>query len=289
MRIFLQVPDGLKTKVTEIADKIDGEVFISGESCYGACDLRVDDAKKLNCDKIVHYGHTKFLDANVPVEYVEIKEKIDPTKLLDENIGVLKDFKKIGLVSSLQFIDTIETARSFLEKNGKKIMVGKGKGIKYPGQILGCNISSPMEIEKDVDCFISIGSGRFHPLGLVLETEKPVFLLNLEQGKMENISDFRDKFLKQRYVAQSLFKDAKRVGILVSTKPGQFNIKLAEKLKKKLDKKCWVFVFDEIVPQKLEGMELDAYVNTACPRIVIENRVQFKNPILNAGELESFK
>lgn len=286
-RILLQVPEGLKTKITEIADKIEGDVFISGEPCYGACDLRLDEAKKLKCDKIIHYGHTKFLESEIPVEYVEIREKIDPTNILENNLSMLKDFKRIGLVSSLQFVDALELAERFLEKNNKIVKIGKGVRVKYPGQILGCNISSAIEIEENVDCFVSIGSGMFHPLGLLLETEKPVFSLNLEKNKLEDISEMKTKFVKQRHVAQALFKDAKKVGILVSTKPGQFNIQLAEEIKKKLNKKSWIFVFDEITPEKLEGIDLDAYISTACPRIAIENRTSFKKPILNPDEIHS--
>ena len=40
------------------------------------------------------------------------------------------------------------------------------------------------------------------------------------------------------------------------------------------------------ITEKLEGLDLDAYVNTACPRIAIEDRTNFKKPILNPDELE---
>ncbi|MFH0829838.1 MAG: diphthamide synthesis protein, partial [Candidatus Aenigmatarchaeota archaeon] len=79
-RILLQVPEGLKNKATEIAarlEKAGNEVIISAEPCYGACDIKTDEARKLGCQKIVHYGHTRFCDSNFPVEYVEYREKAD--------------------------------------------------------------------------------------------------------------------------------------------------------------------------------------------------------------------
>jgi 2-(3-amino-3-carboxypropyl)histidine synthase len=226
------------------------------------------------------------METDVPVEYKEIREKFDIKPLL-KKINIKE--KRIGLVSTLQFIDSLEDAKEFLEKNGKIVKIGKGKS--YAGQILGCDISSAKEIERNVDAFLYIGSGNFHPLGLALKTEKPVYFLNIEKNKLENLKELKEKFLKQRYATIALAKDAKTFGILVSVKPGQLNLKLAKEIKKKLEdkgKKAYILVFNEIKPEKLEGLEIDCYINTACPRITIDNRTDFKKSILNPDEIESF-
>jgi 2-(3-amino-3-carboxypropyl)histidine synthase len=283
MTKLLQVPDGLKRKALKIADET-GDVLIDCESCYGACDLAVNEAKVLGCDKIIHFGHSKLVEIDIPVDYKEIREKFDIKPLL-KKIKIKE--KKIGLISTLQFIDSLKEVKDFLEKNGKIIRIGKGR--IYDGQILGCDTSSAKNIEKDVDAFLYIGSGNFHPLGLALKTEKPVYFLNLEKNKLENLKELKEKFLKQRYVAIALAKDAKTFGILVSVKPGQMNLKLAKDIKNKLEsdgKKAYILVFNEIKPEKLEGFELDCYINTACPRIAIDNRTDFKKPILNPDEIE---
>ena len=91
---------------------------------------------------------------------------------------------------------------------------------------------------------------------------------------------------KQKYANQALFKDAKVIGILVSTKIGQMDIKKAKEIKEKLKpRKSYILSMDEITSDKLEGIKVDAFVNTACPRIVIENRGMFRKPILNSDEL----
>jgi 2-(3-amino-3-carboxypropyl)histidine synthase len=67
------------------------------------------------------------------------------------------------------------------------------------------------------------------------------------------------------------------------------NLKLAKDIKNKLEsdgKKAYILVFNEIKPEKLEGFELDCYINTACPRIAIDDRNEFKKPILNPDEIE---
>jgi len=285
MTKILQVPDGLKRKALEIADEL-GDVLIDCESCYGACDLAIKEAKILGCSKIIHYGHSKLIETDISVDYKEIREDFDPTTVLEKN--EIKE-KRIGLVSALQFLDSLEKAKKFLEKKGKTVKIGKGRS--NPGQILGCDISSAKSIESQVDAFLFIGSGKFHPLGLALEIEKPVYVLDVEKNELTNLDEFKQKFLKQKYAAIALSKNAKKFGILVSVKPGQSNLKLAEKIKKKLegkDKKAYILIFNEIKPEKLEGLELDCYINTACPRIAIENRTEFKKPILNPDEVESF-
>jgi len=280
---ILQIPDGLKRKALEIADEI-GDVLIDCESCYGACDLAIHEAKTLNCEKIIHYGHSKLIDSDVPVEYEEMREDYNPVPVLEKSSDKLKG-NKIGLISTLQFLDSLESAKEFLEKKGKTVKIGKGK--IYPGQILGCDVSSAKSIEDEIDSFLFIGSGKFHPLGLSLKTEKPVFVLDIEKNDIYELD--KQEFLKQKYAAIALAKDANKFGILVSVKPGQLNLELAKKIKKDLEdrgKKAYILIFNEIKPEKLEGLELDCYINTACVRIAVENRTEFKKPILNTDEIE---
>jgi 2-(3-amino-3-carboxypropyl)histidine synthase len=281
---ILQVPDGMKRKALKIADDL-GDVLIDCESCFGACDLAIQEANVLGCDKIVHYGHSKVIDTDIPVEYVELREDYDPVPVLKKH--TIKE-KKIGLVSTLQFLDSLEKARKYLEEKGKTVKIGKGRF--NHGQILGCDVSAAKAIEKDVESFLCIGSGHFHPLGLAMQTEKPVFFLDVEKSEVSIVD--KKKFLKQKYAAIALAKDAKTFGILVSVKPGQLNLKLAKEIKKKLEekgKKAYILVFNEIKPEKLIGLDLDCYVNTACPRIAIDNRTDFKKPVLNPDEIkESF-
>jgi 2-(3-amino-3-carboxypropyl)histidine synthase len=280
---ILQIPDGLKTKVIKIADEL-GDVLIDCESCYGACDLCIDEAKALGCDGIIHYGHSKLIESDIPVEYVEMREDYNPVPVLEKGFEKIKG-EKIGMVSTIQFLDSLEKAKKFLEKKGKTVKIGKGK--LNSGQVLGCDVSSAESIKDEVDSFLFIGSGKFHPLGVAMKTGKPVFVLDVEKNDIYQV-DKKD-FEKQKYAAIALAKDAKKFGILISVKPGQLNLELAKKIKKNLEakgKKAYILVFNEIKPEKLLGLDLDCYINTACPRITIENRTGFKKPILNPDELE---
>ena len=57
--VALQLPAGLKRKAAEYAGALKAagfEVIISGDPCYGACDLALDTLEQ--ADVLVHIGHT---------------------------------------------------------------------------------------------------------------------------------------------------------------------------------------------------------------------------------------
>ena len=122
---ILQIPEGLKRKALDMADEI-GDVLIYCEPCYGACDLCIDEAKALGCDGIIHFGHSKLIESDTPVEYNEMRQDFDPVPTLEKNLEKVKG-ERIGLVSAVQFLDSLKLAKGFLEKKGKTTSIGKGK------------------------------------------------------------------------------------------------------------------------------------------------------------------
>ena len=133
-KIFLQYPEGLKLRVLEISKELEKggfEVVICCEPTFGACDIRDEEAKRLGCDVILHIGHSDFgVKSNIPVFYWDYFYTVDPTSILKKEINKLKDFEKIGLVTSLQFVKAMERVKEILEKMGKKIFVNKT--LAYP-------------------------------------------------------------------------------------------------------------------------------------------------------------
>ena len=103
--------------------------------------------------------------------------------------------QRLGLVTTVQFVDYLKEIKSYLEKAGKKVIIEKGSQ-KYPGQILGCDQSAARKISALVDAFLYVGDGRFHPIGVQLKTGKNVFIFNpisnefkkLEKKDIENQS-----------------------------------------------------------------------------------------------------
>lgn len=286
-RVALQIPEGLKMQVQEIAKQIEpfAEVVILADPCFGACDIPFEKAKALGCQLIVHMGHADFgLKGSVPVVYIEKFSDIN-LEALGKQSKKLK-YKKIGLVSTVQHVHVLNKIKKILQKEGKTILIAKPtKRIKYAGQILGCDLSSVKSVEKKVDCFLFVGSGRFHSLGILAATDKPVFQYDTEFDALISMDSQREQIERRKIVRKMKLADSKRVGILVSTKPGQIN-KDVFSLKNKLEKegkKVWILAMDFISPEKLLGMSFDALINTACPRI--EEDLTFSVPIINIADV----
>ena len=58
--VFVQAPEGLKTSLLGIGvelRKAGIEAVLSCEPCFGACDLRDIEAKRIGCDLLLHIGH----------------------------------------------------------------------------------------------------------------------------------------------------------------------------------------------------------------------------------------
>ena len=62
-RVCLQFPDGLKPYATKVVDeiksKINIEILIWGESCYGSCDIPIG-LEKLYVDMVIQFGHSRW-------------------------------------------------------------------------------------------------------------------------------------------------------------------------------------------------------------------------------------
>lgn len=290
-KVFLQAPEGLKTRILSLAQEIEKtgvSVLISCDPTYGACDLKDKEAKALGCDVLVHIGHSDFgVRPVLPVIYEPYEIDFDAVPLLKKHIKNLEQYKKISLLTTIQFEKCLEPAKEFLEKNGKDVLFSKQVRNKKVGLLLGCDWSAALPLRDRVDCFLYIGSGIFHPLGLARMTDTPVLWLDFETGALEDMTKEKQRLEKIKAFHIGQAQDAINFGILVSVKEGQFFLKRAEQLKNELEKKgkkVWILISDEISPSKLAGMKLDVLVNCACPRID-EDFSLFKKPILNPEDV----
>lgn len=198
--------------------------------------------------------------------FIEAKY-IEPIKLDKSEIAKLP--AKIGLLSTTQFTHQLGDVKNQLESAGKKVFIEKGTQ-RHPGQILGCDVSAAAIIEKDVDAFLYIGDGIFHPIGAGLETDKAVFIYNPFTNKSSKLEKKDIEAYKKRKKAGLLkFHSGKNIGVLVSTKQGQASMSHLKLLRNKYPEKTfYAFVFDTLDFKQLENFPfVEAWVNTACPRI----------------------
>ncbi len=127
----------------------------------------------------------------------------------------------------------------------------------------------------------------FHALSI--EEEKPVYAFNPYTKEFRRINGEIEKLRKKRKGAIAAALAANVFGILVSTKPGQFHLEVAKWAKKELEKTgktAEIIVSGEFNPYSIANFSVfEAYVNTACPRIVDDIEL-FGKPILNPNMLE---
>lgn len=274
-KVLLQVPEGLKYQVLEIIDyleKIGCEVIFSGEPCYGACDIRENDALLLGCDLILHLGHKEFYkktNTKIPIIFIPIYLEVEYNPKEFEKIKE----KRVGLISSVQHTKMLRKIKEDLKKIGKRAIIGN--------EILGCWTENAKRISNKVDCFLLVGSGRFHALALE-NLEKPIYILDLERSEVTKLEEKENREIKN-VIRFEKFKEAESVGILLSSKPGQFfrEIENVKDIVKKFNKRAYVIILDRITQENLEGLKIDFFINTACPRIIED---YFKKPMMNVND-----
>ena len=175
--------------------------------------------------------------------------------------------KKLALCFSNQFIDIAE---KIFEKFGDRFV--------YKVQVLGC--SNP-KFPQDVEGILIIGQGKFHSVSLAYESKLPTYILENEKiSKIEN--EDIEKLEKREKGAYLGYLNAKTIGILVTSKPGQERLRKALKFKENLkDKKGYIFVSNDTNISEFENFGIDFWVNTACPRMDLTDA-----PLINLDKLE---
>jgi len=199
--------------------------------------------------------------------------------------------KTLGIFTTVQFLSQLEQLKLFMEEHGRIPLVGDSNyRALESGQVLGCDITGPKSVEKESEAFVYLGSGMFHPIALALKTEKRIYIANpLTEEVSLMDAGYRTNYLKRLDDMKKKFSMAKKIGILVSIKPGQMQLDLAKKAETKLKekgRKVYLFYFDTLVPEELLNFsDIDAWVNTACPRIAIDDMERFEKPVLNVLEV----
>ena len=287
--VGLQFPVGLRTKAVELAQEIEAKAgvtcLVSADPSFGACDVA-----EMPVDLIVHLGHAPMphLRYNRVFFYDLPGLPLTSMAFVDAAEPLLP--KRVGLLTTTQFRHWLPAIKEHLEKKGHVIRIGEpDRRVAYAGQLLGCDYYTATVVEKEVDGYLYIGTGDFHPLGVAILVDKPVIIADPERGTARNLKEVRDHVLRQRHAAIARAHDATVFGIIVSKKLGQVRMELATQLKalaEKHGKQANLFLMDLVAPELLQGYRVDAWVNTACPRIAIEDILQYKQPMLTPQEFE---
>jgi 2-(3-amino-3-carboxypropyl)histidine synthase len=281
--VGLQFPEGLKRQGPALAKEIEGKtgalVIISGDPCYGACDI--DEGLLGMADVLFHFGHSRISDDD-RVVFMEYYHDVDVRRAVMSALPLLG--QKVGVVTTVQHIHRLDDIVKVLKEAGKEPMISKGDSrIAYPGQVLGCNFSA---VPEGVDSILFVGTGNFHPMGMRLARKVPVVAADPFTGEARLVDV--DKIIRQRYAVMAKAMDAKKWGIIIGMKSGQQRLELAKKLKEMAGDAVLISI-KEVMPDRLLNFKVDAFVSTACPRIAIDEAGRFPAPVLTPVELEIIK
>jgi 2-(3-amino-3-carboxypropyl)histidine synthase len=287
--VLLQFPEGLKRKAGDVADVLSGKtdaiVIVSGEPCFGACDIPQADA-----DLIVHFGHLPIpnLRTERSVLFIQARSNADPKPAIGKALPSLES--PVGLLTTAQHIHLIGEMAGFIESKGLEVMAGKGSGRLFAeGQVLGCNASAARAVSAKANSYLFVGTGNFHPMAVALVTPKPVMAADPVTGEVTDIAEARDRMLRQRHAAIERARTAERFGIILSTKSGQRRMKAALSVRAMLSSVGAASViaeFDTVTPQKLNSLGFGAWISTACPRLAMDDYAAYETPMLTVPEAE---
>jgi len=297
--VALQIPEGLKGSTSKIVEFIEKETtcttIILADPCFGACDIANYEIKNLGVEFVIQIGHTPIPNLEnilIPTTFVNALSSREVNQVVEKSIPLL-DGKRIGLVTTAQHLHTLDDVGKILQKHNLEPIISDGdRRISNKGQILGCNFSAGMNIVDKVDSFLFIGSGNFHPVGLLLSSKKPVIAADpyTNSVKKQELEDLKDTILRQRYGAIANSQNAKKFGILMGMKKGQQRLELAYNIKEMLDsfnKKSLFIAMENFSTISLQGFrDIDCFISTSCPRIAIDDYLHYKKPILTPAELE---
>jgi 2-(3-amino-3-carboxypropyl)histidine synthase len=294
--VALNGPEALFPKMQETGKKImklfDIPAYIIGDTCWGSCDLNTHAADMLGADLLFNIGHTismETLDKKVIMinAYDDVKFDSIVEKFAKEMRN--REYKTLGIVTDSQHLDQIQPSRKILENYGFKIVIGDGKGQLNDGQVFGCEFYPAYNIQKRIDAYIFLGQSVFHSVSIAMSTEKPTFMLDPYFNEFQQVNDKARTMEKKSILSIYKAQEAKKIGIIIGLKEGQFAKIKALNLKKSLEtfeKEIQLFALTEITEERLRNFKgIDAFIQVACPRIAMDNH--FSRPLLSVPQAEA--
>jgi len=300
-KILLQGPDGLRNQLVELANYLlenvgDIEVIIDGDRSFGGCDIPFHKASKIGVDAVFHFGHTEFpateeqlslVSKDIETVYFPVFEDSEVNRTLFRSlIRKLGGAKSVAVVYSIQYRNQYLEIVDKLRKEGITVYKPREFFRIEKWQVLGCNIGALNKVREKVDGVIVVGGGLFHAIGVGLYSGLPTILVDIPRGVVSNIEKEIIRFRSLIAYNIEKAKGVYRFGVIVSTKSFQFNYSVAKYIynyiNNELEKKGVMLVMDYIEPETIDYFpSIEAFIQTACPRISIDDISNYRKPILN--------
>jgi len=284
-RVCLQFPDHLLHEAAPVAralqQRLGQDVFILGDTTFGACCVDEVAAAHMNADSVVHFGHTCLTPSRtLPVLYIYTRLDLCVASLAK----ALSSLSLVLLVWDVQYnhlLEPWECPPSVIKAHCNQ----ESEGILWLGRKVG--VKCLKEVESAT--VVYVGSGEETLLGVVhtLPSNK---VLHWENNSLIPVGLAVTKLLMRRYFLVEKTKDASRIGLLVGTLGSQQCTEMLEKLRKVVKaagKRAYTFLVGKPNVAKLANFpEIDVFVLVACTELTFIDSKEFLQPVVTPWELE---
>ena len=293
--ILVNAPGGLlrqtKALMERAKEKYGVKSILSGDSCFGICDTVDDDVEKLQADLALHIGHNAAVtEVGKHTYLIDAVDDVKFDEVVESAAKVLAPYKRLGLATFSQHLEQLKPVKESLEAKGFQVVVGKGNNLMLDGQVFGCDFSTSFPVRDDVDAFALLGESEFHAVGLALATGKPTFILDPYMNEVTNMQAAADERRKRSVLAVYKALDARVFGVVTGLKEGQKMLGRSRWISKRLEmngRKVIELAMRDVTAERLAPhREIDAFIQTACPRISIDG-FTFDRPVLSIPQADA--
>ena len=293
--VVVNAPGGLlrqtKDMMERVREKYGVTCILAGDSCFGICDTADDEVRKLHADLALHIGHNAAIEATGDHTYlIDAVDDVEFEEVVETAVPILTPYKRLGLATFSQHLHQLGPVKRRLEQKGFSVRIGKQNNLMMEGQIFGCDFSTSQPLRDEVDAFVFLGESEFHAVGLALATAKPTFMLD---PYMNEVTDMRaEAEERKRRVVLAVYKalDARVIGVITGLKEGQKMLDRSKWISKRLEmngRKVVQIALRDVTPELLAPhREIEAFVQTACPRISIDG-FNFDRPVLSIPQADA--
>jgi len=265
--------------------------ILVGDSCFGICDTVDEDVPRMQADLAFHIGHNATVQTVGDFTYlIDASDDVKFDGVVAKAAEVLRPYRRLGLVTFSQHMHELVAVKSMLEAKGFEVQVGMQNNLLMASQIFGCDFSTVYPLRDSVDAFCFLGESEFHAVGLALATGKPTFMLDPHMQEVISMEEPAEERRKRSILAVYKALDARVFGVITGLKEGQKMLGRSRWISKRLEmngRKVVQLALRDITPERLAPhREIEAFVQTACPRISIDG-FNFDRPVLSIPQADA--
>lgn len=293
--VVVNAPGGLLRQSKDMMDRVRKRYgvtcILAGDSCFGICDTVDDEVEKLHADLALHIGHNATVETVGDFTYlIDAVDDVNFEEVVETALPLLAPYRRLGLATFSQHLHQLGPVRKKLEGKGFEVKIGRKNNLMMEGQIFGCDFSTSQPLSDEIDAFVFLGESEFHAVGLALATAKPTFMLDPHMNEVTDMQKAAELRQKKAILAVYRALDARVFGVITGLKEGQKMLGRSRWISKRLEmngKEVVQIALRDVTPERLAPhREIDAFVQTACPRISIDG-FGFDRPVLSIPQADA--